>query len=174
MSRIGKLPITIPAGVEIKVSDKNLVTVKGALGSLQQQVHPDMTIEIENGTLSVKRPTEQKRHKAMHGLYRTLIANMVHGVSKGYQIKQELVGVGYKATHTGKALELSLGFSHSVMVIIPNFRSCSTCKSHSQAPLCYCTLRMVTKHAEGTFGSLRYAFGGDHPSQTTHQTLSPE
>jgi arabinose-5-phosphate isomerase len=75
MSRIGKLPITIPAGVEIKVSDKNLVTVKGALGSLQQQVHPDMTIEIENGTLSVKRPTEQKRHKAMHGLYRTLIAN---------------------------------------------------------------------------------------------------
>lgn len=120
MSRIGKLPITIPAGVEIKVSDKNLVTVKGALGSLQQQVHPDMTIEIENGTLSVKRPTEQKRHKAMHGLYRTLIANMVHGVSKGYQIKQELVGVGYKATHTGKALELSLGFSHSVMVIMPD------------------------------------------------------
>ena len=120
MSRIGKLPITIPAGVEIKVSDKNLVTVKGALGSLQQQVHPEMTIEIENGTLSVKRPTEQKRHKAMHGLYRTLIANMVHGVSKGYQIKQELVGVGYKATHTGKALELSLGFSHSVMVIMPD------------------------------------------------------
>ncbi len=119
MSRIGKLPITIPAGVEIKVSDKNLVTVKGALGSLQQQVHPDMTIEIENGTLSVKRPTEQKRHKAMHGLYRTLIANMVHGVSKGYQIKQELVGVGYKATHTGKALELSLGFHIVLWLLCP-------------------------------------------------------
>jgi large subunit ribosomal protein L6 len=82
MSRIGKLPITIPAGVEIKVSDKNLVTVKGALGSLQQQVHPDMTIEIENGTLSVKRPTEQKRHKAMHGLYRTLIANGSRSVKR--------------------------------------------------------------------------------------------
>jgi large subunit ribosomal protein L6 len=119
MSRIGKLPVQIPAGVEVKVSDKNLVTVKGKLGTLEQQVDPDMTIKVEDGTVTLERPTEQKRHKAMHGLYRSLIANMVQGVSEGFKIEQELVGVGYKAVNKGNSLELSLGFSHNVLMVMP-------------------------------------------------------
>ncbi len=135
MSRIGKLPITIPAGVEVKVSEKNLVTVKGSLGSLQQQVHPDMIVKIDGGILTVERPTDQKRHKAMHGLYRALIANMVHGVSKGYQIKQELVGVGYKASATGKALELSLGYSHNLVFLMPDEVKVETVTERSKNPV---------------------------------------
>ena len=98
MSRIGNKPVNIAEGVTIDVSDSNFVTVKGPKGSLSQQVDPDITIKIEDGVLSVSRPTEQKRHKAMHGLYRSLIANMVEGVSNGYKKELELVGVGYKAT----------------------------------------------------------------------------
>ncbi len=95
MSTIGKAPISLPKGVEINVSNSNLVTVKGPKGELMQQVDPDMIVEIEDGVLNVKRPTEQKRHRAMHGLYRSLIANMVEGVSEGYVKELELVGVGY-------------------------------------------------------------------------------
>ncbi len=120
MSRIGKLPIQIPAGVEVKVSDKNLVTVKGKLGTLDQQVDPDMIVKVENGTITVNRPTEQKRHKAMHGLYRSIIANMVQGVSEGFKIQQELVGVGYKAQAKDNTLDLSLGFSHNVLMVLPD------------------------------------------------------
>jgi large subunit ribosomal protein L6 len=118
MSRIGKSPITIPSGVDVKL-DKNKVTVKGPKGELFQEVDPDISVTIENGVISVERPTEQKRHKALHGLYRTLIANMVHGVSTGYQIRQELVGVGYKANATGQNLELSIGYSHDIVFNIP-------------------------------------------------------
>jgi large subunit ribosomal protein L6 len=120
MSRIGKLPIQIPAGVEVKVSDKNLVTVKGKLGTLDQQVDPDMIVKVENGVVTVNRPTEQKRHKAMHGLYRSLIANMIQGVSTGFKIQQELVGVGYKAQAKDNTLDLSLGFSHNVLMVLPD------------------------------------------------------
>jgi large subunit ribosomal protein L6 len=119
MSRIGKLPISIPAGVQIKVSDKNLVTVKGSLGELSQQVDPDIQIKIEDGLITLERPTEQKRHKSMHGLYRSLIANMVHGVSVGFKTVQELVGVGYKASATGQVLELALGYSHNIIFELP-------------------------------------------------------
>jgi large subunit ribosomal protein L6 len=120
MSRIGKLPIQIPAGVEVKVSDKNLVTVKGKLGTLDQQIDPDMIVKVENGVVTVNRPTEQKRHKAMHGLYRSLIANMIQGVSTGFKIQQELVGVGYKAQAKDNTLDLSLGFSHNVLMVLPD------------------------------------------------------
>ncbi|MFA5419922.1 MAG: 50S ribosomal protein L6, partial [Bacteroidales bacterium] len=116
MSRIGKLPISIPKGVEVKVSDKNLVTVKGPKGILEQQINPDIKVKIENNTIELERPTEQKRHKALHGLYRALIANMVHGVSDGFKIVQELVGVGYKAAAKGQMLELSLGYSHNIVL----------------------------------------------------------
>ncbi len=120
MSRIGKAPITIPAGVEVKVNKGNLVTVKGPKGELSQQVDLDLTIEIEDGVVTVKRPTDQKRHRSIHGLYRTLIANMVFGVSTGYTKVLELVGVGYRANNTGQLLELSVGYSHPIMFYVPD------------------------------------------------------
>lgn len=119
MSRIGKLPINIPKGVEIKIEKNNLVSVKGKLGELKQQVHPDLTLEIENDQLLVKRPSESKEHRSMHGLYRSLLNNMVVGVSEGYKIVMELIGVGYKATVQGQILDMSLGFSHDIMFELP-------------------------------------------------------
>ena len=119
MSRIGKLPISIPDGVSIDVKDDNTVEVKGGLGVLTQKIDPDLEIKIEDGVLNVVRPTDGKRHRSVHGLYRSLIANMVEGVSKGYEIKQELVGVGYKATITGQMLELNLGYSHPIFLLLP-------------------------------------------------------
>lgn len=119
MSRIGNAPITIPSGVEIKVGDGNVVSVKGSKGELFQKVDRDIEVAIEDGTLMVKRPTEQKRHKALHGLYRALINNMVVGVSEGYKIQLELVGVGYRATNKGQLLEMQVGFSHPIMIMMP-------------------------------------------------------
>lgn len=119
MSRIGKAPIEIPAGVEISVSKGNLVTVKGKNGTLTQQVNADLTVEIEDGVLTVKRPTEQQRHREMHGLYRSLINNMVEGVSTGFTKELEVIGVGYRAANTGQLLELTLGYSHPVMFYVP-------------------------------------------------------
>jgi len=120
MSRIGKQPITIPSGVTFNFSkEKNLVTVKGPKGELRQVIEPDFEVKQENNTITLERPTEQKRHKAMHGLYRALIANMVEGVSKGYKAQMELVGVGYKANAQSNVLELSLGYSHNVFVAVP-------------------------------------------------------
>lgn len=119
MSRVGNAPIDIPSGVEVNISDKNLVTVKGPKGELTQQVDSAITVEIAENTVNLKRSTEQKDHKAKHGLYRSLINNMVEGVSKGYTIKQELVGVGYRASNQGQKLEMSLGFSHNVVFELP-------------------------------------------------------
>jgi len=119
MSRIGKLPIEIPKNVDFKVTDKNLVIVKGPLGELQQQIDPVISIEIEDNIVNVKRHTEQKQHKALHGLYRSLLSNMVIGVSEGYKTEQEIVGVGYKANANGQQLELSLGYSHSIIMVLP-------------------------------------------------------
>lgn len=119
MSRIGKAPITLPSGVDINISNGNLVTVKGPKGTLTQQVDPELNITVENGVLVVSRPTDQKRHRAMHGLYRALINNMVVGVTTGYTVKQELVGVGYKATNDGNILDLTLGFSHHIYFQVP-------------------------------------------------------
>ena len=120
MSRIGKLPITLPKGVEVNVSDKNLVTVKVAKGTLTQQMDSAITLKNEDGILTVSRATDQKRHKAMHGLYRALIASMVKGVSDGYKTEQELVGVGYRAANKGNLLELTLGYSHNVSFDLPS------------------------------------------------------
>lgn len=120
MSRIGKAPIALPKGVEVSVSKNNLVTVKGPKGSLKQQIDPDLTIEIEGETLTVQRPTDQKRHKTVHGLYRSLINNMITGVSTGFKADIELVGVGYRAANTGRLLELTLGFSHPILFMLPD------------------------------------------------------
>jgi large subunit ribosomal protein L6 len=119
MSRIGKLPIIIPASVQLTISKTNLVNVKGPKGELSQQVNPDLILKIEDNVLTVNRPTEQKRHKAMHGLYRTLISNMVIGVTEGYKIRQEVVGVGYKVTSTGQDLDLTIGYSHDIIFECP-------------------------------------------------------
>ncbi len=119
MSRIGKLPIALPAGVQISVDDANLVTIKGPRGELSQKIDKDLEIVLEDGTLEVKRPTDQKRHKAMHGLYRSLLNNMVIGVFEGYKKQLELVGVGYRASNRGQLLELSLGYSHPIYFFVP-------------------------------------------------------
>ncbi|TGE21919.1 50S ribosomal protein L6 [Hymenobacter aquaticus] len=119
MSRIGKLPISLPSGVQVEVSNENTVTVKGPKGTLTTPVDRDITLTQADGQLVVERPTEQKRHKAMHGLYRSLINNMVNGVSNGFELKLELVGVGYKAAMAGTTLELSLGYSHNIFLSLP-------------------------------------------------------
>lgn len=134
MSRIGKAPIAIPAGVTITVSDKNLVTVKGPKGELTQQVNPDIKVSQEDGQLLVSRPTEQKHHKSLHGLYRSLLNNMVVGVTEGYKSVQELVGVGFRASSQGSTLELSLGFSHQVVMILPKEVKVTTTSEKGKNP----------------------------------------
>ena len=118
MSRIGNAPVEVPSGVEVKI-DKGMVTVKGPKGELTQDVDTALTVELNDNVVVVKRHTEQKDHKAKHGLYRSLIANMVEGVSKGYKTQQELVGVGYRASNQGQKLELLLGFSHAIVFELP-------------------------------------------------------
>lgn len=120
MSRIGKQPIQIPAGVNVSVSDNNIVTVKGPKGELRQVVDKGISVKIEGSEITLERATEQKNHKSLHGLYRSLINNMVVGVSEGYKVVQELVGVGYKASHNGQLLELALGYSHSIFFELPD------------------------------------------------------
>jgi len=120
MSRIGKLPIEIPGGVTVKIDEKNLVTVKGQLGELSQKVDPEIDVQIEGTQILVNRPSDSKNHKAMHGLYRSLINNMVEGVSKGFEIKLELVGVGYRAENQGQVLQLVLGYSHHIYLQLPS------------------------------------------------------
>lgn len=133
MSRIGKNPIALPKGVEVKVSNGN-VTVKGAKGELNQKVDTDITVTLEENQILVTRPTDQKRHKALHGLYRSLIANMVKGVSEGFKTEQELVGVGYRATNKGQLLELSLGYSHNITFDIPAEIKVTTASEKGQNP----------------------------------------
>jgi large subunit ribosomal protein L6 len=135
MSRIGKAPISLPSGVTFEVSSGNMVTVKGPKGTLTQQIDPDLSCSLEDGVLTIDRPTDQKRHKAMHGLYRSLISNMVVGVSEGYSKELELVGVGYRASNTGNLLELTLGYSHPIMFYIPDDLTVSTVTDKGKPPL---------------------------------------
>lgn len=121
MSRIGKLPINIPAGVNIDVDkDNNVVKVKGPKGELTQKVSSDLTVKLEEGNVTLERQSEEKTVKSMHGLYRSLINNMVIGVSEGYTLRQELVGVGYRASSSGQTLELGLGYSHGIIIQMPD------------------------------------------------------
>lgn len=134
MSRIGKLPVIVPAGVDITVSDKNLVTVKGKLGTLTQEVDPAIKLAVGQGEVVLTRATEQKRHKSMHGMYRSILANMVKGVSEGYKTQQELVGVGYRAAVKGQLLELTLGYSHNVAFELPKEIKVSTVQEKGKNP----------------------------------------
>jgi large subunit ribosomal protein L6 len=135
MSRIGNTPVGITAGVDIKI-DKNLVTVKGPKGEMKQLVNSDgISIKIEGDLLIVERATNQKRHKAMHGLYRQLIANMVHGVSVGYVVELELHGIGFRAKNSGQLLEMALGFSHPVMFFLPDDVKLETISEKGKPPV---------------------------------------
>ena len=119
MSRIGKLPVHLPAGVSVDVLPGNVVKVKGPLGELSQKVDSDITVAVEGTEVKLTRPTDQPRHRSLHGLYRALIHNMVVGVSEGYTIQQELVGVGFRVEVQGQLLVMSLGFSHEVQFMLP-------------------------------------------------------
>jgi large subunit ribosomal protein L6 len=134
MSRIGKLPITLPQGVTVSVNDKNRVSVKGPKGELHRSIDPDMQVSVDAGVLTIVRPTEQKRHKALHGLYRSLIQNMVTGVFTGYKTEQELVGVGYRAAVKGQQLELTLGYSHNIIFELPTEIKATTTAEKGQNP----------------------------------------
>ena len=147
MSRIGKLPITLPAKVTLTI-DKQVVTVKGPKGELKQSIDPDISIKIEGETITVERPTEQKRHRALHGLYRSLIANMITGVTEGYILKLEIVGVGYKAAMIGtSAIELSLGYSHPIFLGLPSEVTATTVTEKGKAPIV--TLESIDKQLVG-------------------------
>ena len=134
MSRIGKKPVSIPKGVTITVSSDNIVTVKGPKGELKQEIDRDIKIEIKEEELQVVRPTDQIRHRALHGLYRALIANMVTGVTEGYKKQLELIGVGFKATNTGNLLDLSLGYSHNIIFEIPKEIAITTLQEKGKNP----------------------------------------
>lgn len=134
MSRIGKQPVTLASGVTVTISSDNIVTVKGPKGTLTQQIDRDIKVEVKDGEVLITRPTDQIRHRAMHGLYRSLISNMVKGVTEGFKKKLELVGVGYKATNAGNTLDLSLGFSHNIIFDVPKEISVATLTEKGQNP----------------------------------------
>ncbi|MBC6427282.1 MAG: 50S ribosomal protein L6 [Ekhidna sp.] len=146
MSRIGKVPISLPDGVTLTV-DKNVVNVKGPKGELSQQIAPDITCKIEDSVVTIERPTDQKRHKALHGLYRSLVNNMVKGVSQGYKKDMELVGVGYKATVQNNVLELNLGYSHSIYFAVPDSIKATAVTEKGKNPIV--TLEGIDKQLVG-------------------------
>ena len=134
MSRIGKLPIQLPAGVSITQKD-NIVTVKGPKGELSQSINPDIKVNVDNGVLKVERPSDERTHRALHGLYRSLINNMVTGVSEGFKKQLELIGVGYRASNDGQVLELSLGYTHNIYLELPKEIKLETKTERNKPPL---------------------------------------
>lgn len=135
MSRIGKLPIAVPAGVTVTVGEDNMITLKGPKGELQQQVSPGMKVKVDEGQLIIERPNDEKENRAKHGLYRSLLHNMVTGVSEGFRKELELVGVGYRVTNSGQVLELSLGFTHSILMELPKEIKVETKMERNKNPL---------------------------------------
>ena len=135
MSRIGKLPVVVPAGVEVKIGEGNLLTVKGPKGTLERKLSADMNIAMEDGQIVVTRPSDLKKHRALHGLTRTLIHNMVVGVSEGYKKELELVGVGYRASNQGNIIELALGYTHSIFIQLPPEVKVETKSERNKNPL---------------------------------------
>jgi len=134
MSRIGKQPVTIPSGVTVTVSNDNMIVVKGPKGELKQPIDRDIKVQVQDGQVILERPTDQIRHRAMHGLYRALVANLVKGVTDGYKKNLELVGVGYKASNQGNVLDLSLGFSHNIVFEVPKELKVATATEKGQNP----------------------------------------
>jgi large subunit ribosomal protein L6 len=134
MSRIGKQPVVIPAGVTVTVSSDNVVAVKGPKGELKEAIDRDITVAVADGQINLTRPTDQIRHRAMHGLYRSLVSNMVKGVTEGYKKDLELVGVGFKAANTGNTLDLALGYSHNIIFEVPKELKVNTVTEKGQNP----------------------------------------
>jgi large subunit ribosomal protein L6 len=157
MSRIGKLPVNLPKGVTVTVSDDNLVRVKGPLGELTQAVDKDLKVEVVGNEIILSRPSEAKNHKSLHGLYRALIHNMVVGVSEGYKKELELVGVGYRAEAKGQNLEMSLGFSHEVILQLPNEVKVETKTERRANPIITltCIDKQLIGHVAAKIRSLR-------------------
>ncbi|MBM3416297.1 MAG: 50S ribosomal protein L6 [Bacteroidetes bacterium] len=147
MSRIGKKTIIIPEGVTITVGKDNVVTVKGKKGELKQTVDRDITVEVKDSHITFGRPTDQIRHKAMHGLYRALVASLIKGVTEGYEKKLELIGVGFKAANQGNVLDLSLGFSHNIIFEVPKELKVATQQEKGQNPVI--TLEGIDKQLIG-------------------------
>ncbi len=147
MSRIGKNPVTITNGVNVTVSPENVITVKGPKGELKQAVDRDIKVEVKDDKIEFVRPTDQIRHRAMHGLYRSLVNNMVQGVTEGYSKKLELVGVGFKAASQGNVLDLALGYSHNIIFEIPKELSVKTSQEKGQNPMI--TLESIDKQLLG-------------------------
>jgi large subunit ribosomal protein L6 len=137
MSRIGKQPVVTPSGVTVTVNKDNVLTVKGPKGELKQEIDRDITIEVKDGQVNFARPTDQIRHRALHGLYRSLVDNMVVGVTEGFKKNLELVGVGFKASSQGNLLDLSLGFSHNIIFEIPKELSVKTAQEKGDNPKIY-------------------------------------
>ncbi|HTQ65945.1 MAG TPA: 50S ribosomal protein L6 [Puia sp.] len=134
MSRIGKKPVQIPNGVTVTVSNDNIITVKGAKGELKQPIDRDIKVEVKDGHVDFSRPTDQIRHRALHGLYRALVANMVKGVTEGYKRQLELIGVGFKASNQGNVLDLALGYSHNIIFEIPKELKIATAQEKGENP----------------------------------------
>jgi len=134
MSRIGKAPITVPSGVTVTVGNDNMVTVKGPKGELKQAIDRDIKVEVKDGTITISRPTDQIRHRALHGLSRALVANMIKGVTDGFTRKLELIGVGFKAANQGNILDLALGFSHNIIFEVPKELKVATAQEKGQNP----------------------------------------
>ena len=157
MSRIGKLPVNLPDGVTVKISDTNTVSVKGPLGELTQAVDKDLKVEVVGNEVILSRPSESKNHKSLHGLYRALIHNMVVGVSEGYKKELELVGVGYRAEAKGQNLEMSLGFSHEVILQLPNEVKVETKTERRANPIITltCIDKQLIGHVAAKIRSLR-------------------
>ena len=147
MSRIGKNPVAITSGVNVTLGDDNIITVKGPKGELKQAIDRDIKVEVKTDSIEFVRPTDQIRHKAMHGLYRSLVSNMVKGVTEGYSKKLELVGVGFKATNQGNLLDLSLGYSHNIVFEIPKELKVTTAQEKGQNPMI--TLESIDKQLLG-------------------------
>jgi large subunit ribosomal protein L6 len=147
MSRIGKKAVTIPEGVTVTVGKDNVVTVKGKKGELKQLIDRDITVEVKDGQVSFGRPTDQIRHRALHGLYRALVANMVKGVTDGILRKLELIGVGFKAASQGNVLDLSLGYSHNIIFEVPKELKVTTVTEKGQNPII--TLEGIDKQLIG-------------------------
>ena len=147
MSRIGKSPVPIASGVNVTLGADNIITVKGPKGELKQAIDRDIKVEVKADSVELVRPTDQIRHKAMHGLYRSLVSNMVKGVTEGYSKKLELVGVGFKATNQGNLLDLSLGYSHNIVFEIPKELKVTTAQEKGQNPMI--TLESIDKQLLG-------------------------
>jgi large subunit ribosomal protein L6 len=157
MSRIGKLPVNLPKGVTVSISDTNEISVKGPLGELKQNINKDLKVEVVDSTIIINRPSDSKNHKSLHGLYRALIANMVTGVSQGYKKELELVGVGYRAEAKGQQLEMSLGFSHDIILQVPDEVKVETKTERRSNPVITltCIDKQLVGHVAAKIRSLR-------------------